>query len=307
VENSEVKKVPVREEVGTYQNVSVFVSPSRFHRVPANTQLGIEEHHHRGVLIPNATKGEKQVILNEHYYGLERNDLGGLINASVTITKKIVTGNKEYRTVDIRKTPGKSESVYLLNTERPDLVATVPIPYTNFGVCIIPKVLEKNCVSVHPDVSAYVYKQMKRVAADAECDVEEHLLHYVLIANEVKGARDVVVNLEYYGLTEADLDRQLNFNVTVFQNTAWNRRESITVKLRKTEGVSRDCLLINTLRPELLGVQIPYTNATICVLRRRSEEERAEEFKMSQQLAREQARQEARAALLPTKAQSKAA
>jgi hypothetical protein len=166
--------------------------------------------------------------------------------------------------------------------------------------------MKKLAIGIHPDVSAYVYGRLKQVAADADCNIEEHLRRDLYLANAIEGAKDVVVTLEYYGVNAADSDRQVNFNATIVENTNWNNRIFFTVKLRKAEGESRDCLLINTRRPELLGEPIPYTNASICILRKLSEEEQEDALRVSQQLAREQAREQARAARLPVQAQTQA-
>jgi hypothetical protein len=264
--NVEEKKVPVRKVEGVYQNVSVYVPRECLSYVRANTQFWIPEHHHSSVLIPNATKGEKRIVLNEHYYNLIPSDVDRSINARVIVTKKIVNGNKEYLSVDIRKTPGKSESVYVLNIGRPELIADVQIPYTNTGICIVPKSVN---VGYYTNVSRRVLcdDRLRFEPANAVRGTEYHFHNRVYLANSRNGQEPVKVDLRYYGMSKEDVGLRTNFNVSIVVHTAWDGHQYLEVIFRKARGSSENYFKINTRSTELGGdVQIPDANAFICIV-----------------------------------------
>ena len=177
-----------------------------------------------------------------------------------------MTGNKEYLSVDIRKMPGKSESVYLVNIGRPELIPDVQIPYTNMGICIVPKSVN---VGYYTNVSHRVLcdDRLRFEPANAARRTEYHFHNRVYLTNSRNGQEPVKVDLRYYGMMKDDVGRRINFNVLAVEHTALDGHQYLEVIFRKAKGSSENYFKINTKSPELGGdVQIPDANAFICIV-----------------------------------------
>jgi hypothetical protein len=185
-----------------------------------------------------------------------------------------VTGNRTYLSVDVRKTSGESESVYLLNIGRPEIAADVQIPYTNAGICIVPKSAQ---IRFYTNVSKRVANNnLIRVPANTERGIEEHFQRSTYFTNAHEGGEPVIVDLRYYGVTEQDIDQRVNFNISIVEHASRNGCLYLEVSFRKAIGRSESYFKFNTERPELGGdVRIPDANASICIVPNTKEGERA--------------------------------
>jgi hypothetical protein len=104
----------IRRTVASFTNVAkkidgVIVPRSEvgLHEVAANPALDIEAHYHRGIAIKG--KDGRLIIVNCHYYGCNRDDLGHTVNFNVEVIEKTV-GGKTFTLVDLYKVDGKSKA-----------------------------------------------------------------------------------------------------------------------------------------------------------------------------------------------------